>query len=230
MTGDSTSRIHCATPHLVPQICSTPPFCVPGEDLLPCTSDSAQVHIDLRPDCVAQHAVSQSTIDNSANVESPSGDMSFQHHLIASPSSIVAHSIDQSGSSHRTSYFSTVYIPTSFSMVPCGDSLGVYATPSTQSLSAEPMSSSMPEGTWQTNDSRWCQLHTYAVESPVSSWTESCPDDCFGDSNAEDSMLLSPLVNPAQDPSSINSLLSSIRKLAPAYRGSRKRTNTSKLP
>lgn len=57
----------------------------------------------------------------------------------------------------------------------------------------------------QANHFLLCQLQHNAVESPVSSWAESCPDNCFGDSNAEESMLMSPLVNPVRIPSSVNS-------------------------
>lgn len=202
MTGESPTRIHHIPPHPAPRNRSTPLSSVLGEDLsgiLPWTTNSPRVHIGHHTGDVAQRVSPQSIItSNSTNMESPGGDMLPHHHLIVGP---FAHSIDQLGSSQR--YSPVSYNPAGLSMVPCRDSQGLHGTPG-QSLSvASERSLSVPEGIWA-NNFLWCQPQHNAVESPVSSWAEACPDNCFGDSNAEESVLMSPLVNPVLIPSSID--------------------------
>jgi len=150
MTGKSPTRIHYIPPHPVPRNRSTPPSSALGEDLsrilpnLPWTTNSPRVHIRPYTDDVAQRVSLQSTItSNSANMQSPSGDMLLHHHLIVGPS---VHSIDQSESLQR--YSPIAYIPAGLSMVPCRDSLGLYATPGQPLSVASERSSSAPEGTW----------------------------------------------------------------------------------
>lgn len=46
------------------------------------------------------------------------------------------------------------------------------------------------------------------MESPTSSWAGGCPDNCFGDSNAVESILIPPSVNPVQVSSPIDTPLS----------------------
>lgn len=191
MTGEPPRKIYHAVTDPVSRLQFSLENDLPSTLSILSRPNYAQLHVRPYPDDVAQYTTLPNLQFMRTSVTSDSTDVAVSgpQRSIVVGSSIPSDPVHYPGSSQATPCFPTIHIPANLSMQSYIAPLDPLPRPTDETLR-------LPSGTLLLpNDIRCFRMPPSAVESPSSSWAETCRDDRVGDSSAGEGMLISPLAN-----------------------------------